>query len=394
MSHTLEYHPMAYWNYLLIGGGMASAAAAQAISQHQPSSSIAILTAEPHPPYKRPPLSKALWKGASLDELWFTFDSSVQVQTSCRAVELNPEAHTVLDEHGEIHHYEKLFLATGGEPRKPWGEGIIYFRTLDDYEHLRSIANRGGRVLVIGGGFIGSEIAAALAINGVAVTMLFPEVGIGARMFPAGLSDFLTAQYRARGVAIYPGHSITHLERHGNLWRAYTNNGLTLDADAVVAGVGIDPATALAVSAGLAVDNGIVVDEYLRTSHPDVYAAGDVVNFYCSPLGERIRVEHEDNALTQGAIAGENMTGSARRYEYLPMFYSDLFEFGYEAVGLLDSRLEMVEDWREPYREGVVYYCREGIVRGVLLWNVWERVEAARQLIAGRERAAAGAIEW
>ncbi len=385
---------MPYWNYLLIGGGMASAAAAQTIRQHDARGSIAILTAEPHPPYKRPPLSKALWKGASLDELWFTLDSSVQVRTSCRAVELNPEAHTVLDEHGEIHHYEKLFLATGGEPRKPWGEGIIYFRTLDDYEQLRSIADRGGHVLVIGGGFIGSEIAAALAINGVAVTMLFPEAGIGARMFPAGLSDFLTEQYRARGIAIYPGHTLTHLERHGNLWRAYTNSGLTIDADAVVAGVGIDPATALAVSAGLAVDNGIVVDEYLRTSHPDVYAAGDAVNFYCSPLGERIRVEHEDNALAQGALAGENMTGSARRYDYLPMFYSDLFEFGYEAVGLLDSRLETVEDWREPYREGVVYYCREGIVRGVLLWNVWERVEAARHLIASRERAVPGAIAW
>jgi len=385
---------MAYWNYLLIGGGMASAAAAQAISQHQPSSSIAILTAEPHPPYKRPPLSKALWKGASLDELWFTLNGNVQVHTACRAIELNLEAHTVLDERGETHHYEKLLLATGGTPRTPWGEGIIYFRTLDDYEQLRSVADRGGHVLVIGGGFIGSEIAAALASNGVAVTMLFPEDGIGARMFPTALSRFLTEQYRARGVTVRTGETVAHLERHGSRWHAFTNSGALLEADAVVAGLGIEPATQLASNAGLTIDNGIVVDEYLRTSHPDVYAAGDVVNFYCSPLGERIRVEHEDNALAQGALAGENMTGAARRYEYLPMFYSDLFEFGYVAVGLLDSRLEIVEEWRELYREGVVYFCRCGIVRGVLLWTVWGRVEAARQLIAGRERAAAGAIEW
>lgn len=385
---------MAQWDYLLVGGGMVSAAAAQAISQRQSNSSIAILTAEPHPPYKRPPLSKALWKGASPDELWFALDGNVQVHTSCRIVQLDPAAHTVRDANGETHHYEKLLLATGGEPRRLLGEGIIYFRTLDDYEQLRSIADRGGNALVIGGGFIGSEIAAALATNGVTVTMLFPEAGIGARMFPASLSKFLTEEYRARGVTVCTGETVARLERHGTRWRAFTNSGATLEVDAIVAGLGIEPATQLATNAKLAVDNGIVVDEYLRTSHPDVYAAGDAVNFYCPPLGERIRVEHEDNALTQGRLAGENMTGTALRYDYLPMFYSDLFEFGYEAVGLLDSRLETIEEWREPYREGVVYYCREGIVRGILLWNVWERVEAARRLITGRAHAAAGAIEW
>jgi NADPH-dependent 2,4-dienoyl-CoA reductase/sulfur reductase-like enzyme len=149
-----------------------------------------------------------------------------------------------------------------------------------------------------------------------------------------------------------------------------------------LAGAGIEPNVDLARKAGLAVENGIVVDELLRTSHPDIYAAGDVASFHNPALGKRIRVEHEDNANTMGKAAGRNMAGSAEPYRHLPFFYSDLFEFGYEAVGELDSRLETFADWKQPNKEGVVYYLREGRVRGVLLWNVWGKVDAARELIA------------
>jgi NADPH-dependent 2,4-dienoyl-CoA reductase/sulfur reductase-like enzyme len=152
--------------------------------------------------------------------------------------------------------------------------------------------------------------------------------------------------------------------------------------DGVVAGIGIQPNSQLAQEAGLAVDNGIVVDEFLRTSQPDIYAAGDVAAFNDQTLGVRRRVEHEDNANTMGRLAGRAMAGGVTPYQHLPFFYSDLFELGYEAVGDVDARLEMVADWTEPYREGVVYYLQAGRVRGVLLWNVWEQVDAARQLIA------------
>jgi 3-phenylpropionate/trans-cinnamate dioxygenase ferredoxin reductase component len=152
--------------------------------------------------------------------------------------------------------------------------------------------------------------------------------------------------------------------------------------DGVVAGIGIEPNVDLAKAAGLEVDNGIIVDEFLRTSHPHIYAAGDVAAFYSPALAKRIRVEHEDNANSMGRLAGRNMTGKSEPYHHLPSFYSDLFELGYEAVGEVDSRLETVADWKEPNEEGVIYYVQHGRVRGVLLWNVWEQVEAARRLIA------------
>jgi 3-phenylpropionate/trans-cinnamate dioxygenase ferredoxin reductase component len=150
----------------------------------------------------------------------------------------------------------------------------------------------------------------------------------------------------------------------------------------VVAGIGIQPNVELAKAAGLEVDNGIRVDRGLRTSRPDIYAAGDVANFHNPALDQRLRVEHEDNANTMGRLAGQAMAGRRVSYDHLPSFYSDLFELGFEAVGEVDARLETVADWKEPYREGVVYYLRDGRVRGVLLWNVWEQVDSARKLIA------------
>jgi NADPH-dependent 2,4-dienoyl-CoA reductase/sulfur reductase-like enzyme len=154
-----------------------------------------------------------------------------------------------------------------------------------------------------------------------------------------------------------------------------------LKADGVVAGIGIQANDDLAAAAGIRVDNGIVVDQMLRTSAPDIFAAGDVARFFSPALGVPIRVEHEDNALTMGEAAGRSMAGESVSYEHLPFFYSDLFDIGYEAVGELDSRLTTFEDWIEPNRKGVVYYLREGRVRGVLLVNTWGQVDAARSLI-------------
>jgi NADPH-dependent 2,4-dienoyl-CoA reductase/sulfur reductase-like enzyme len=266
------------------------------------------------------------------------------------------------------------------------GEHIIYFRTLADYKRLRALTERGQQFVVVGGGFIGSEVAAALAMNGKRVTMIFPDETIGGRVFPHDLGLYLNDYYRQKGVQVLAGESVVGVEsRDGRLNLKIRNAKKSeheVSVDGVVAGIGIQPNVELAQAAGLKLENGIVVDEFLRTSHPDIYAAGDVAAFHSPALGKRIRVEHEDNANTMGQFAGRNMAGKSEPYHHLPFFYSDLFELGYEAVGELDSRLETVVDWKEPNRKGVIYYVEGGRVRGVLLWNVWEQVEAARKLIA------------
>jgi NADPH-dependent 2,4-dienoyl-CoA reductase/sulfur reductase-like enzyme len=261
---------------------------------------------------------------------------------------------------------------------------VIYYRTYDDYEQLRRLADEQMRFAVLGGGFIGSEIAAALRMAGREVVMLVPEEGPGARVFPADLTRFVADYYREKGVELHTGPGVATLEARGARAIATTTSGDAFEADAVVAGLGIEPNVGLARDAGLAVENGIVVDEHLLTSHADIFAAGDVASFHNPALNARLRVEHEDNANTMGRQAGRNMAGEGAPYHHLPFFYSDLFELGYEAVGDLRSSLETVSDWKEPFREGVVYYLADGRVRGVLLWNVWGQVDAARQLIAER----------
>ena len=381
---------MHHYTYLIIGGGMTAAAAVDGIRQADPDGSIGLVGAEAHPPYKRPPLSKGLWKGKSLESIWLQSERHGATLHLGRTVRtLDPSRKQVTDDQGTIYAYDKLLLATGGTPRRlPFGgDHIIYFRTLDDYQRLRALTEQGQRFAVIGGGFIGSEIAAALATNGKQVAMAFPETGIGSRMFPPDLVAFLNDYYRREGVEVLAGEQVVGLEVRDRravlaLRGADASAERRLEADGVVAGIGIEPNVDLARSAGLQVEDGIVVDASLRTSDPDIFAAGDVASFANPSLGMRLRVEHEDNANTMGRMAGQSMAGQAVSYDHLPFFYSDLFELGYEAVGEVDSRLETVADWKEPYREGIVYYLRDGRVRGVLLWNVWEQVEAARRLIA------------
>jgi NADPH-dependent 2,4-dienoyl-CoA reductase/sulfur reductase-like enzyme len=364
---------------------MTADAAARALREVDATASVGIVGAEPDPPYSRPPLSKALWKGDAEDTIWRkTETTGVTLHLGRRVVGLDLKAKAVTDDRGTAYGFNRLLLATGGAPRRlPAGsEDVIYFRTLADYHRLRALADGGARCVVVGGGFIGSEIAAALRMRGGEVTVIVPEAGLGARVFPADLAAFLVSYYREKGVVVRVGEGVTGIERRGGNSVVRTTAQHELTADVVVAGLGIQPSVELAAQAGLQVDNGIVVDELCRTSHPVVFAAGDVASFRNPALGTRIRVEHEDNALTMGKVAGENMAGQVTPYHHLPFFYSDLFELGYEAVGDTDARLETVADWKEPFREGVVYYLKEQRVRGVLLWNTWGQVDAARALIA------------
>lgn len=376
---------MKHSKYLIVGGGMTADSAIRSIRNIDPSGAIALFCDEHDPPYDRPPLSKSLWKTQSFDTIWRSLNGlNIDLHLGRKVVALDAAEKSVTDDAGHDFTYEKLLLATGGSVRRlpDDDDGVIYFRTVADYRKLRGLSERGTDFVVIGGGFIGSEVAAALAMNGKRVTMIFPSNAIGSRVYPQPLATFLNAYYQEKGVTLLAAETVKSVRRSGDKTVVTTGRSRELVADGVVAGLGIQPNTQLAEQAGLKVDNGIVVDELLRTSNLDIYAAGDVANFYSAALDRRMRVEHEDNANVMGELAGRNMTGQSDIYSHQPFFYSDLFDLGYEAVGELDSGFDIVEDWQEPFRKGVVYYLRDGRVRGVLLWNTWGQVEAATQLIA------------
>jgi NADPH-dependent 2,4-dienoyl-CoA reductase/sulfur reductase-like enzyme len=376
---------MTNYRYLIIGGGMTAAAAVDGIREVDPEGTIGIIGVEEDPPYDRPPLSKGLWKDKPLNVIWRKMEKpAVTTHLGRKVREILPQRRCVVDDRGDFFGYKKLLLATGGKPRKlPFGgDQIIYYRTLADYRRLRTLTEKGERFAVIGGGFIGAEIAASLASNGKQVVMIFPGKGIGRRIFPEALSEFVSAYYQRKGVEILAGEKIAGCKTRGSQLMLSTASNRDIVVDGVVAGIGIEPDVELAQSIGLELEDGIVVNDFLQTSQPDIYAAGDVAAFHSDILGKRFRFEHEDNANAMGRAAGRNMAGASESYRHLPFFYSDMFELGYEAVGELDSRLETVADWKRPNEEGVVYYLKNDRVRGVLLWNVWEQVEAARQLIA------------
>jgi len=374
--------------FLIVGGGLAAHAAMQAIRETGETGSILLVSDEADPPYDRPPLSKGLWRGQAVDTIWRPIDAgTAELRLDTRIVELDPIRKTVASSAGDVIGYDKLLLATGGSPRQLNGSdpSVIYFRRLSDFRRVRDLASRGAEFAVIGGGFIGSEMAASLAMKDCRVSLFLSRPCIGDRLFPRPLANFLNLHFRKHGVDVRFCDCVRGVGRQGRRLVVHAEGeGDRLAVDAVIAGIGIDPNVALAQRAGLNVRDGIVVDELLRTSAPDIFAAGDVANFPCSVLQQRIRSEHENNAAVMGRTAGLNMTGRSEPYRHLPYFYSDLFELGYEAVGEVDSRLEIIQDWEAKFRKGTIYYLRNGSVCGVLLWNSFGMVEAARELIGLR----------
>jgi NADPH-dependent 2,4-dienoyl-CoA reductase/sulfur reductase-like enzyme len=395
---------MPHHDYLILGGGMTADAAVRGIRELDEQGTIGVVSTESHPPYDRPPLSKGLWKGSEEDSVWRgTADLGVEIHLGRRIIRLDPVERSAMDEGESTFTYGKLLLATGGRPRRLRDAvpQVIYYRTFDDYRRLRTLAEEGESFAVIGGGFIGSEVAAALAMNGKKVTLVFPEDGIGRRVFPEEVSQGLNAYYREQGVDVRPHAQVAAVRRHRDrmlVSAVERDRTETLQVDGVVAGIGIEPAVELAASIGLELNDGIVVDDRLRTSREGIWAAGDVASVPVPALGRHLRVEHEDQANTTGRHAGRSMAGDDQPLDHLSFFYSDLFEKGYEAVGDIDpARLQVVVDWKDPMNEGVFYYLDGGRVRGVVVWGVFGKVEEARALIREGEKRRAnawkGAIE-
>ncbi|HEX7000533.1 MAG TPA: FAD/NAD(P)-binding oxidoreductase [Trueperaceae bacterium] len=388
--------------YLLVGGGLAADAAAKSIRSADPDGSITLVTAEEVGPYRRPHLTKALWNGGTLDKAMLdTQKYGVKELTGHAATAIDTGSKVVSLDDGRELPYDQLLIATGASARSlpglPPGGPIVAYRSLADYHTARSRSGPGKKALVVGGGFVGAELAAGLVNAGTEVHMAFPEDGLGANRFPAGLSKAVTDRYVERGVTVRPGVLVKSAEVRGDQAEVTLSDGTSGVYDLVAVGVGAAPNLDLARAAGLSSNGGIDVDRALRVLDasgrpvPGVFAAGDVASFpWPEPLS-RSRIEHEDAAVQMGQHAGRQMVAAAAGtspadFDHLPFFYSDLFSDGYEAVGILDGRLELVEDWKTPNSEGVVYYLDGGKVVGVMLWNTWGQVDAARELILANER--------
>ncbi len=378
-----------HFDYLIVGGGMVADTAARGIREIDADGSIGILSDDVDEPYTRPALSKKLWTDDEFTwekvPLGTADDTGADIRLQTRATALRPNEHEV-DAGGDTFSYGKLLIATGGKPvplpieDHSNGERALTFRTAEDYRHLRALAKDVDRIAVVGGGYIGSELAAALVQNDVETVLIHTGSVLGDAVFPAALAERFEKLFRDAGVEIVSGSKVAGGEVDATGARLELENGDEVSADAVVSGLGIEVAVDLAEKAGLQVDDGVHVDAQLRTSADDVYAAGDVASYPDRLLGRR-RVEHVDNANEQGRAAGRNLAGAAEPYTHTPYYYSAVFGIRYEAVGTLDSSLETVEDWIDTDR-GVVYYLDDDRVVGVLLWNVEEARDAARAVLA------------
>lgn len=407
------------YRYLIVGGGMVADSAARGIRELDPEGSIGILAEEEAPPVARPALSKKLWTDPSFsfDDAWLDTeaDTGATRHAGERAIGIDRSARIVRTEHGREVRYEQLLLATGGEPNKldlPDDERIVYFRSVDDYRALRRHSGGHRHVAVVGGSFIGTELAAALVQNETEATLIFPEPVLGGAIFPEDLAERFHRMFECEGVWLVPGATVEsatvdpsssddgrdpqrgqdgegHRDERGGdedgdgdrarPIRLRLSTGAELDCDAVAVGVGVTPAIGLAREAGLDTGDGVLVDDRLRTSDPRIFAAGDIASYPDAILGRR-RIEHVDNASEMGRQAGRNMAGADEAYSHTPYFYSALFGTRYEAVGTLDASLDTVERWDGEDR-GVVYYVDGDRVRGVLLWNVAGRSDEAREAI-------------
>ena len=388
---------MKKYDYVIVGAGLAGVSAVKGIRGKDHEGSILLVGKESSVPYHRPPLSKDLLLGDKTveeikieDEEYYS-EQGVEIKLGTEVTGIDTDTGTISDDRGDSYGYGKLLLATGGHPRTmnvPGGDldEVNYYRYLDDYNTLSKKLETASKAVVVGGGFIGSEIAAGLNQNDIEVSVVFPEDFLLERILPEELVTTVQKDYRDRGVNVYPDEKVARIGKESEGLELETEAGRVIHGDLLVAGIGISPSVDLAKRAGLKVDNGVKVDELLRTSEKDIFAAGDNAYFPFSALGENTRIEHWDNAKSQGKLAGANMAGAGKPYDYVPYFFSDLFDFGFEAVGDVNSKLDTFVDWKEEGKKGVGYYLsEEGKVRGVLLLGVWGAKGDARELIRGEK---------
>jgi 3-phenylpropionate/trans-cinnamate dioxygenase ferredoxin reductase component len=371
-------------NYLLIGGGLASMRAAQQIRALDPNASIHIACDEQLPPYDRPPLSKEYLRGEkrtgdlNLERPEAPVGGNIVCELSRAVTALDPTLKlATLCGGGEIR-FQKALIATGGRPIRldlPGSEmaGVHYLRTVKDADALIEDAQPGRKALMIGGGFIGLEVAATLRARGLEVTVVEALPRIWARFGSEELSDYISQYCIERGVKFLTSTLITEFRGEDRVTAAVTSIGDQIDCDLVCIGIGIRPNVELALAAGLEVDDGIVVDEHMRSSHPDIYAAGDVINYFDPISNRRRRVEHWGHAEHSGQVAGRCMAGGEAAYDLISYVWSDIFEIHLEFAG--DEHAHDQQVWRgDPAsRCFMIIYLQQGRVTSFFAINTPSR---------------------
>jgi 3-phenylpropionate/trans-cinnamate dioxygenase ferredoxin reductase subunit len=379
---------------VVVGASLAGAKAVEGLRDSGYDGPLVLLGQEQHPPYERPPLSKGHLLGTAELESAFVKDAGwydehgVDLRTGSEVTELDTDGHRVTVG-GASQPYSKLLLATGCSPRRmplaeQHGAPITYLRTMEDSVRIKAALRPGSRIVVIGGGWIGLEVAAAARTVGADATVVESLELPLLRVLGAEVAEIFAGLHRDHGVELRFSAEVSAVERTGDQAVVRLADGSAIEADLVVVGVGVAPNTALAEAAGLATDNGILVDEYLRTSDPDVYAAGDVANVQHPVLGQRVRVEHWDNAIGQGTVAGQNLAGKAVAYERLPYFFTDQYDLGMEYVGYVPrsgyDSVVLRGDTTDS-RVFTAFWLSDGTVLAGMQANDWDATEHIRHLV-------------
>jgi 3-phenylpropionate/trans-cinnamate dioxygenase ferredoxin reductase subunit len=390
---------MRSYKYLIVGAGLAGHNAAEATRERDEASPLAIIGAETHRPYNRPPLSKGLLKGQIPDDgvfiakAGFYEEKGIELISGSAAVEIDAVRRIVTLAGGQGIGYENLLIATGGQARKlklsdSDLDGIFTLRTLDDAIAIRNAAKGAKRIAVIGGGFIGAEVAASLCEMGREVTMIFPERTILGRVLPADFGEFLNRTYQERGVEIISGDTPVSLEGSGRVERIRTKASKSLGCDMAVVGIGIELQTGFARNAGLSFDNAgaILTDDHLRTTVEGIWAAGDVALYRDKLYGRPMRFEHWGTAVNQGRTAGAGMAGDLQPYTSPAYFFSVLFGMFIQIGGSFTPG-DVVRRGG-PDEKSVGYYSfSEGVIEGyATLGRSQEEEKVVQRLILDRRR--------
>jgi 3-phenylpropionate/trans-cinnamate dioxygenase ferredoxin reductase subunit len=381
--------------FVIVGAGLAGAKAAETLRDEGFDGRVVLVGAEDARPYERPPLSKEYLRGEVGREKVYVHDEGfygerdIELRLGRSAVGLDTSANELTFTDGERLRYDRLLLTTGAEPRRlriPGAEldGVLYLRSVEDSDILRERLERGGTVVVIGAGWIGAEVAASARQRGLEVTLLDPLSVPLERVLGAEVGAVYRDLHTDHGVQMLMGAGVDAFEGAASVERVRTGDGRVLDCDFVVIGVGVQPRTELAERAGIAVENGVLVDEHLQTSAPGVFAAGDLANAHHPGYGKPIRVEHWANALHQGPVAARTMLGHTDSYDQLPYFFSDQYDVGMEYAGFAPAWDRVVFRGDPASREFIAFWMTGDRVVAGMNVNVWDVTDTIQRLI--RER--------